>query len=92
MRKEGINPLTNDGQYADTTYKRAVEKRSRENFFYAFCRRAFRRANAELMKRLHIKKYSYNQNCKYYIVLNSNYNIFNRINPLIRIAKIKLSF
>lgn len=55
MRKEGINPLTNDGQYADTTYKRAVEKRSRENFFYAFCRRAFRRANAELMKRLHIK-------------------------------------
>lgn len=30
MRKEGINPLTNDGQYADTTYKRAVEKRSRE--------------------------------------------------------------
>lgn len=55
MKKEGINPLTNDGQYADTTYKRAVEKRSRENFFYAFCRRAFRRANAELMKRLHIK-------------------------------------
>lgn len=31
MRKEGINPLTNDGQYADTTYKRAVEKRNREN-------------------------------------------------------------
>ena len=55
MRKEGINPLTNDGQYADTTYKRAVEKRNQENFFYAFCRRAFRRANAELMKRLHIK-------------------------------------
>lgn len=55
MRKEGINPLTNDGQYADTTYKKAVEKRSRKNFFYAFCRRAFRRANAELMKRLHIK-------------------------------------
>lgn len=55
MRKEGINPLTNDGQYADTTYKKAVEKISRENFFYAFCRRAFRRANVELMKRLHIK-------------------------------------
>ena len=55
MRKDGINPLTNDGQYADTTYKKAVEKRSRENFFYAFCRRAFRRANVELMKRLHIK-------------------------------------
>lgn len=31
------------------------EKGNRENFFYAFCRRAFRRANAELMKRLHIK-------------------------------------
>lgn len=36
MRKEGINPLTNDGQYADTTYKRAVEKRNRENFFMLF--------------------------------------------------------
>nr|DAQ43701.1 MAG TPA: hypothetical protein [Caudoviricetes sp.] len=24
-------------------------------FFYVFCRRAFRRANVELMKRLHIK-------------------------------------
>lgn len=53
--KDKINPLTNAGECSDETYKKAVEKRSRENFFYAFCRRAFRRANAELMKRLHIK-------------------------------------
>nr|DAI60743.1 MAG TPA: hypothetical protein [Caudoviricetes sp.] len=54
MRKEGINPLTNDGQYADTTYKKAVENRNRENFFHAFCRRVFRLANKHLVKRHNI--------------------------------------
>ena len=36
MRKEGINPLTNDGQYADTTYKRAVKKEAEKTSFMLF--------------------------------------------------------
>lgn len=36
MRKEGINPLTNDGQYADTTYKKAVEKEAEKTFSMLF--------------------------------------------------------
>lgn len=55
MRKEGINPLTNDGQYADTTYKKAVEKKNRESFFHAFCRRTLRLANKHLEKRHNIR-------------------------------------
>ena len=55
MRKEGINPLTIDGQYADTTYKKAVEKRNRENFFHAFCRKILKMANKHLEKRHNIK-------------------------------------
>ncbi|MBD9296988.1 MAG: hypothetical protein EGS06_08330 [Megamonas funiformis] len=39
-------------QHIKELLKKETEK---TNFFYAFCRRAFRRANAELMKRLHIK-------------------------------------
>ena len=50
-----INPLTNDGQYADTTYKRAMYKRNRESFFNAFCRRIFRLANKHLVKKHNIR-------------------------------------
>lgn len=46
----------NHEYYMDITPHEALSKfKTRHNFFYAFCRRAFRRANAELMKRLHIK-------------------------------------
>lgn len=55
MRKESINPLTNDGQYADTTYKKAVEKKNRESFFHAFCGRILRLANKHLEKRHNIR-------------------------------------
>lgn len=34
--KNKINPLTNDGQYADTTYKKAVEKMDRKKFLNPF--------------------------------------------------------
>lgn len=40
--KEIINPLT-------------VEKRNRENFFHAFCRRILKMANKHLEKRHNIK-------------------------------------
>lgn len=53
--KEIINPLTNAGECSDTTYKKAVEKRNRENFFYAFCRRILKMANKHLEKRHNIK-------------------------------------
>lgn len=46
----------NHEHYMDITPHEALSKfKTRHNFFYAFCRRAFRRANVELMKRLHIK-------------------------------------
>ena len=57
MRKEGINPLTNDGQYADTTYKKLLKKKAEKTSFMLFVRRAFRRANAELMKTFAYKKF-----------------------------------
>jgi len=50
-----INPLTNAGECKDTTYKKAVEKKNRESFFYAFCRRVFRLANKHLMKKHNIR-------------------------------------
>lgn len=52
--KDKINPLTNAGECNDTTYKKAVENRNRENFFHAFCRRVFRLANKHLVKRHNI--------------------------------------
>lgn len=55
MRKEGINPLTNDGQYADTTYKKAVEKMDRRKFFKSICRKVFKRGNDFLWKHFSIK-------------------------------------
>ena len=55
MRKEGINPLTNDGQYADTTYKKAVEKMDRRKFFKSICRKVFKRGNDFLWKYFSIK-------------------------------------
>lgn len=55
MRKEGINPLTNDGQYADTTYKKAVEKMDRRKFFKSICRKVFKRGNDFLLKHFNIK-------------------------------------
>lgn len=47
----------NHEHYMDITPHEALSKKfiTRHNFFYTFCRRAFRRANVELMKRLHIK-------------------------------------
>ena len=36
MRKEGINPLTNDGQYADTTYKKLLKKEAEKTFSMLF--------------------------------------------------------
>lgn len=53
--RENINPLTNSGECTDSTYKRAIEKKSRESFFYAFCRRIFRLANKHLEKKHNIK-------------------------------------
>ena len=50
-----INPLINDGQYADTTYKKAMDKRNRDNFFYAFCRRIFKLANKHLVEKHNIR-------------------------------------
>lgn len=55
MRKEGINPLTNDGQYAYTTYKKAVEKMDRRKFFKSICRKVFKRGNDFLWKYFNIK-------------------------------------
>ena len=53
--KEIINPFTKAGECSDTTYKKAVEKRNRENFFHAFCRRILKMANKHLEKRHNIK-------------------------------------
>ncbi|WP_176815221.1 hypothetical protein [Megamonas funiformis] len=53
--KDKINPLTNAGECSDETYKKAVEKRNRENFFHAFCRRILKMANKHLEKRHNIK-------------------------------------
>lgn len=50
--KYNINPLTNAGECNDTTYKKAMYKRNRESFFYAFCRRIFRLANNHLVKNI----------------------------------------
>lgn len=52
--KDKINPLTNAGECNDTTYKNAVEKRNRKNFFHAFCRRILKLANKHLVKRHNI--------------------------------------
>lgn len=40
--KEIINPLTNAGECSDTTYKKAVEKRNRENFFSRILQKNFK--------------------------------------------------
>lgn len=56
--KDKINPLTNAGECSDKTYKSAVEKRNRENFFHAFCRRILKLAN----KHLGEKQYTHYKN------------------------------
>ena len=54
--KSDFNPCSNDGQYADSTFRKATAPpNTRKNTFYATCRKVFHRGNKFLCFKFHIR-------------------------------------